>query len=98
MSRIVDPCLLYGKDVRKKIMAYVRETIFLLLVQLKLVRLGSSTTPILIMLPILPAGQRRYSAVLGGYSYHIDAQCIQGSRKANQPWMDKWIIFHQRNQ
>ena len=65
MSRIVDPRLLHGKDVWKKILADVRETIFLLSGQRKLVRLGSSMTPILTMLPILLVGQRRYPAVLG---------------------------------
>ena len=65
MSRIVDPRLLHGKDVWKKIMADGRETIFLLSGQRKPVRLGSSMTPILTMLPILPVGQRRYAAVLG---------------------------------
>ena len=65
MSRIVDPRLLYGKDVWKKIMVDGRETIFLLSGQRKLVRLGSSMTLILTMLLILPVGQRRYPAVLG---------------------------------
>ena len=56
MSRIVEPRLLFGKDVWKKIVADGRETIFLLSGQRKLVRLGSSMTPILTMLPILPVG------------------------------------------
>ena len=98
MSNIVDPRLPYGKAVGKKIMGDVRETISVLSGQRMVGGLGSSMTPILTLLPILPAGQSGCPAVWAGYSSHVDAQCNQGIGKANQPWMDKLITFHQGNQ
>ena len=97
MSNTVDPRLLYGKDVWKEIMGDVRETISFLSGQRRVGRLGSSVTPILTMLPILPAGQSRCPALWADYSSHVDAQCSQSIGKANQLWMKKLITFHLGN-
>ena len=98
MINTVNPRLLYGKDVWKKFMGDVRETNSFLSGQRRVGGLGSSMMPILTMLSILPAGQSGCPAVWAGYSSHVDAQCNQGIGKANQPWMDKLITFHQGNQ
>ena len=83
MSNTVDPRLLYGRRL-EKIMADVRETISLISGQHRVGGLGSSVTPILTPLPILPAGQSGCPAVWAGYSSHVDAQCNQGIGRANR--------------